>query len=71
MLTFHQRVPVYRCPQCGLPVPRKTVEDAPVDALFACDCGWQGDAADLSVVWKDLYGTDALRVAEPAAKMVN
>jgi predicted RNA-binding Zn-ribbon protein involved in translation (DUF1610 family) len=63
---YQQTIPIYQCPKCGINVPRGTVDDSDPDSLFACDCGWQGEATDLHVTQKRLYGRDALRVAQSA-----
>jgi len=68
---FKLTVPVYRCPKCGIVVPRGTVDNSDPESLFACDCGWQGEAPDLHVSMKELLGRDALRVADPATAAVH
>ncbi|MCW7072067.1 MAG: hypothetical protein OCU12_07075 [Methanophagales archaeon] len=69
--TFEQRIRRYMCPRCGTLVSRRTVERAEPDAMFVCDCGWEGIAREL---YTDIYtvtGRDALRVAEPAGRGVH
>ena len=68
---FTARVMTYRCPGCGLVVPRRSVEGALPEALFACDCGWYGDARDLHRSTKTVKGPDALRVADPPSVRVH
>ena len=71
MDVYAQKVTTYRCPKCGLVVPRGTVDNAVPCSLFVCDCGWQGDAVDLHRSMKPVYGDRALRVAEPPSTFVH
>lgn len=71
MHVYRQKIDTYRCPKCGVVVSRNTVRDAPDNALFACDCGWEGDSRGLHRAEKIVVGRDALRVVEPATGSVH
>jgi len=66
-IEFSTEVSRYHCPKCGMRVSGEAVESAPFNALFVCDCGWQGDSDDLLVKQFTVRGLDALRAVTPAS----
>lgn len=66
-IEFTTKVRRHHCPKCGMRVASAAVDDAPYNALFVCDCGWQGNSDELLTKQFTVRGLDALRAVEPAS----